>query len=280
MKRSEKVIEWYSKKTDSIIQKYGPGPIVHFHTGIVKGDLEFADDIEITKEQLRIAQDSLLLEAARFWEAGLYLSNTVLDVGCGLGGGSIFWARNYGARVLALTNVKEHIPIIKRYLKLSGVHSKVKPILSDAYDVKLEAPVNAIVAVESICYLHRGRWLDRMSGVLRQNGRVFIGDSFTTHDHVRSLIDEYWMTRIGTLEEYITVAEKSGFEFDGMLDITKDTKRFWDLSIRHSMQRLDNHHITEPERRGLIRSVDFQTKLAEAWEKGELLCGLLRFVRV
>ena len=44
----------------------------------------------------------MLSDAAEVWDAPQSLSGEILDVGCGLGGGSIFWAQEFGARVTAV----------------------------------------------------------------------------------------------------------------------------------------------------------------------------------
>ena len=63
----------------------------------------------------------MLRHAAEVWDASARLSGKILDVGCGLGGGSIFWAEEFGAQVTALTCVPSHADHIDRFAAQAGV---------------------------------------------------------------------------------------------------------------------------------------------------------------
>src|SRR5689334_6011189 len=99
----KEVVAYYEGKTQAILHRYGPGPRVHYHTGL-------ADDIPgacASSRELRthllISQEQMLWYAAELWDAETRLRGKVLDVGCGLGGGAIFWAEEFGAQVTAAT---------------------------------------------------------------------------------------------------------------------------------------------------------------------------------
>jgi cyclopropane fatty-acyl-phospholipid synthase-like methyltransferase len=106
------VAEFYEMKTDAILNRYGPGPRVHYHTGFFEKppstDVSTAD----LKRQLVESQVSMISHAARTWNAKQNLCGDMLDVGCGLGGGSIYWAEEYRANVTAVTNVPIHLELI------------------------------------------------------------------------------------------------------------------------------------------------------------------------
>src|SRR5690348_12412063 len=102
------VVAWYEQKTRFLLDKYGPGPRVHYHTGLVSPETKPATDLDALRRQIVASQEALLRHAARIWQADRHLCGDVLDVGCGLGGGSIFWAQEYAARVTALTPVPSH----------------------------------------------------------------------------------------------------------------------------------------------------------------------------
>ena len=57
----------------------------------------------------------------RVWDASESLTGEILDVGCGLGGGSIFWAQEFGARVTAVTCVPFHAGHVARFAVEAGV---------------------------------------------------------------------------------------------------------------------------------------------------------------
>lgn len=272
------VVAWYERKTESILRKYGPGPLVHFHTGIVEPETAPAPDFEGLRLQLTQSQEKLLLEASQFWEAKRHLHGVVLDVGCGLGGSSIFFAQEYGAHVFALTNVPGHLKYIVKFAAQAGVAEKVTPILGDAHMVPGDHIFDAAVAIESSCYLYRESWFHHLSQRVQPDGHVFIADCFVRNDEIRKPFDSYWLTRIGTLNEYISAARGAGFKMEGLLDLTSRTALFWEFSILYSRCLLTTIKVHMQEEQRLKRSIKWQTQFLPMWKDGKIMYALLRLV--
>src|SRR4051794_37622914 len=97
------VVEWYERKTEFWLEKYGPGPRIHYHTGLVDPAEPASDDTKALRKQLFASQEAMLRRACDVWEADRTMRGDLVDVGCGLGGSSIFFAQEFGARVTALT---------------------------------------------------------------------------------------------------------------------------------------------------------------------------------
>jgi tocopherol O-methyltransferase len=102
------VIAYFHQKTQSILTRYGPGPRVHYHTGLVDDAPSEGASIPILRRALVDGQELMLRRAADVWDAPKELSGEILDVGCGLGGGSIIWAKEFGEQVTAVTCVPSH----------------------------------------------------------------------------------------------------------------------------------------------------------------------------
>ena len=102
------IVAYFDSKTQSILKRYGPGPRVHYHTGII--DVPPPPDVSapMLRDRLVAGQERMLRHAAEVWGASANLSGQILDVGCGLGGGAIYWAQEFGAQVTALTCVPSH----------------------------------------------------------------------------------------------------------------------------------------------------------------------------
>ncbi len=275
---NDDVVAWYERKTESIIRKYGPGPRIHFHTGLVDQNTKPAPDIHGLKRQLVQSQEDLLHEAARFWEAKSHLCGTILDVGCGLGGSSIFLAQEYGAFVHALTNVPGHVPWISLFSNQAGVAERVKPVLGDACAIPGNQIYDAAMAIESSCYLDRAAWFRHLINRVHTGGHLFIADCFTSSDEVSRPFDRYWLTQIGSIREYMSTAEGVGFKVEGLLDLTSRTSRFWELSILYSRRLLRDFDESEQEADRLRRSIKWQIQLLDIWNSGKIMCALLRFV--
>jgi len=227
----KQLVSYYDGKTRSILQRYGPGPRVHYHTGIVDDPVSPDLSIQELRQSLVTGQERLLYHGAEVWAAPSTLCGDVLDVGCGLGGGAIFWAQEFGARVTAVTCVASHVDWVARFAAEAGVRERVRPLLCDAGEVPGESRFDAAVAVDSSGYLPRGPWLRRVGSLLRPGGHVFIVDCFLGRPEYEEPFNLYWHTRIGTVEEYLTAAGNAGLRLDGIDDITRRTEHFWTTTV-------------------------------------------------
>ncbi|HZI14157.1 MAG TPA: methyltransferase domain-containing protein, partial [Myxococcus sp.] len=155
----------------------------------------------------------------------------VLDVGCGLGGGSLYWAAQHHARVTAVTNVPEHAEQVQRFADVEGLGSRVKPLVCDALAVPGRACFDAVVAVESACYLPRVEWFRRVRALLKPRGVVAIADVFLGRPEEAAPFDRYWRTRIGTVAEYLAAADAAGLELETRDDVSARVVGFWSLTL-------------------------------------------------
>lgn len=227
----EDVVTYYDSKTRSILERYGPGPRVHYHTGLVD-DLTLPDlSTEELRRRLVASQERMLYQAASFWNASSTLCGDILDVGCGLGGGAIFWAQEFGARVTAVTCVASHVDWVTRFAAQAGVASRVQPLLCDALAVPGESCFDAAVAVDSSCHLSRKEWFRRLSSLLRPGGRAFIIDCFLARSEYEKPFNRYWHTRIGTMAEYLAAAREASLEPELVEDISHRAEHFWTMTL-------------------------------------------------
>ncbi len=225
------LVNYYENKTASIIQRYGPGPRVHYHTGLVDELPSAGLSTPDLRQWLVNAQERLLYHAANVWDAGSTLCGDILDVGCGLGGGAIFWAQEFGALVTAVTCIPSHVDLVKRFAAQAGVQSQVQPLLCEALAVPGKSRFDAAVAVDSSCHLARREWFRRLASVLRPGGRVFILDCFLGRPEFEEPFNTYWHTRIGTTAEYLGSARNEGFRLFSVHDLSRRVKHFWTATL-------------------------------------------------
>lgn len=275
---SRPIIEWYRRKTSHLREKFGPGPRIHFHVGVFDG-IEPADegDAESCRRRLVASQEALLRLAADVWDAPRSLSREVLDVGCGLGGGSIFWAAEHGASVTAVTDVPEHAALVAELARDAGVEARLQALVADACAIKSHMRFNAAVAVESSCYLPRRTWFMHLSGLLQKGGHVCIEDSFSDDPSFAGRFDAYWRTRIGTRREYISAAVEAGFTLDRDEDITERVVEFWRQGVVYMELVRRRGLVDEAEQRRLARSIEWQSDCIQAWQERRVETRLLRF---
>lgn len=113
----QEVAAYYERKTQAILQRYGPGPRVHYHAGLVDEPEPPGTSVSVLRQRLVAAQERMLHYLADVWRIQSIPCGDILDVGCGLGGGAIFWAQEFDARVTAIT-------IAPRRLSISRPHGR------------------------------------------------------------------------------------------------------------------------------------------------------------
>jgi cyclopropane fatty-acyl-phospholipid synthase-like methyltransferase len=229
----EDVKKYYGGRTEHILKRYGPGPRVHYHAGLVD-ELEDLDvPAHILRRRLVDSQERILAHAAEIWRAASNLSGDVLDVGCGLGGGSLFWAQEFGARVTAVTCVPEHAKLVEQFADRVGVGSRVRPLVSDVLKLEGRNCFDAAVSVDASCHLPRREWFRRLVTLLRPGGRVFISDCFLGRRVNRDYEDSfnnYWHTKIGTIAEYYAAAREAGLEPNVVEDLSSRVTDFFSIT--------------------------------------------------
>lgn len=274
--------QYYDDKTAKLVRKYGPGPRIHYHVGYYPSSEtpRHAPDAtpDAIRRSIRLHQEGLLRYAAKIWGAEHRLSGKILDVGCGLGGGSLFWAQEYGADVTAVTNAPEHAPIVGGFARECGVGGKVRTLVCDANRLDLDGPYDAAVAVESSGYFDRPRWFERLARVLRPGGSVCIEDVFTARPHGADVWAEYFYTKPATVQDYAEAARSAGFELVDEVDATPETAPFWDESAAWTKAVLDSDNsLSAVERRQLRISLLANQAQGAEWRAGGLRLGFLRF---
>lgn len=209
----EIVRDWYGGRTEHILERYGgDAPRVHYHTGLVD-QLPDTEDVDELKRALRQAQVRLLEVAAKEWQIDRFRGGNILDSGCGLGGGSIYWAEEYGCTVTGVSLVQEHLDLVRRYASDLGLAKRIDTLRCDVHEIHAEPhqkhKYDAVIAIDSSCYMDLARWFGALRQVLLPGGRVFIADGFVGPAANRSLVaevDDYFKTKMVRPTDYLAVS--------------------------------------------------------------------------
>lgn len=276
------VVNYYQEKTRSILRKYGPGPRVHYHMGVLADDVTPALNQALLQRQLTQSQDDMMATAAAFWDVPHMKGKRILDVGAGLGGASLWMAQHKQATVHSLVQFGDHAQIIRSFAKLTGLSKQVTPVQGDAhtYTPIDQQPYDAIMALESPCYFDRHAWFRHLDTILAPGGTIWVEDALLGPNppaDARPVFDKYWKTRVGSASDYLEAAEAAGFE-GRHLDLTDQTAAFWKLSaawIEHELQRTRRESV----RQKLQRSYDSAMFHYDYWCKHHYQIGLFAFSR-
>jgi len=260
MSTLQEVSDFYEQKTQAVLRRFGPGPRVHYRTGFVDGAVETTTISEL-RSQLVQGQERVLHHAGELWELRRITFRDVLDAGCGLGGGAIFWAQQFGAHVTAATIVPSHVELVRKFATQGGVERLVRPILCDALTVPGENCFDAALALDSSDTFPRAPWFRRLADLLRPHGHIFIYDCFLENCEYADPINRHWCSQIGTFDEYTGAAREAGFRLEHFEDVSHRTREFWTLTIA----------LYEAEKREGILSPWERTRFEEALEVHALM---------
>jgi SAM-dependent methyltransferase len=169
------VIGYYTAKTASIMDRYGPGPRFHFHLGLLPGSpptLGNADDI---RDVIVAGKGDYLKLCEQVWDASKILNGRLIDIGCGLGGPSIFWAQRHRVHFTAVTIVIEHARVVREFAERAGVGDRLEPLVADFTALRGAGTFDVATSNEAICYMDRDLVFARASELLPVGGCLHRG---------------------------------------------------------------------------------------------------------
>jgi tocopherol O-methyltransferase len=275
-------VVYYERKTQEILRRYGPGPRVHYHTGLIDEPPAPGASIERLRHELIAAQEHTLQHASDIWDAPSHLCGDVLDVGCGLGGGAIFWAQEFGARVTGVTIAPSHIDLVRAFAKHAGVGSRVQVRLCDALAMPGEACFDSAVAIDSAVALPRSSWFRRLEQLLRPGGRVFIFDCFlgrSEYSEYAEPFNGHWCSQIGTVEEYVAAARGAGFALTTVEDVSQRAVHFWTRTLAVMSMEAEAGTASAAEAARLDQSLRLHALVRRGLLDGGLRHAFLSFAR-
>lgn len=230
----------------------------HIHHGLWSGS-----------ESPRVAAQQLTERVAR--EAGICRGDRVVDIGCGMGGSSIYLARELQCDVTGITLS----PVQRRWAalasRLSGTARRTRFLCHDAETVQLP-PESFDVAWSIECTEHlfdKPAFFQRMSDWLRPGGKVAIcawlaGDEpldAVGRQKVYDVCEGFFCPSLGTAQDYCRWLSAAGLAVSEVFDWTDRVARTWEI-CRDRVQRTAMHRVARLLDRGqLIFLNRFQTIL-------------------
>jgi len=273
------IVAYYEPKTQDLLRRYGPGPRLHYHTGIIDEPGPLDISLSALRKEIVAAQERVLHHAAKIWQAQSTLCGEVVDVGCGLGGGALFWAQEFGAQVTAVTCVPSQVEWVARFAAQAGVASRVHPLLCDALEIPGENRFDTAVAVDSCCHIPRQALFDRLATLLRPGGRVFVTDCFLVRPEYEELFNRHWHVRIGTMEEYRTAARQAGLREESVEEISPRVEYFWAMTHALIQAEARGKKLTAPEGAKFTEALQAHALVRQGLADGGYRYALMSFCK-
>jgi len=192
------------------------------------------------------AQIDLIEELLNWSEvANLEFKGEILDVGCGIGGSSLYLAQKFPAsQVTGITLSPVQANRAKARAEEFGLQSRTKFQVADALSMPFESDrFDLIWSLESGEHMpDKSKFLAECLRVLKPNGKLIFATwchretaskplNINEKQHLQRIYDVYCLPFVISLSEYEAIARDLGFQDIRTVDWSKEVAPFWDRVI-------------------------------------------------
>lgn len=165
---------------------------------------------------------------------GIGKDDHVLDAGCGVGGSSIYLAKNTGCKATGITLSKKQTKTAADFAIREGVGERTDFKQQDFSDTNFpDKTFTAAWAMESMCHADpKEGFFKEMARVLQSGGRLCISDFFKTSSYpieqdkdMLMMFHGWAVPDILSLDEIKAIADAAGFDMLAEKDQTKAIKK-------------------------------------------------------
>lgn len=169
--------------------------------------------------------------AILYQKAAIQAQDRVLDAGCGIGGSSIWMAREHGNHVTGITISAKQAAYARQHAQRHRVSEQVNFEVADFCATPFpDESFDAVWALESSCHaLNKADFLAEAWRVLRKGGRLVVCDGFLLQ---REFDDRQWQAVVACL---------NGWAVPNLCDRTE----FSDLLSAQGFSQIICHDITQ-----------------------------------
>jgi len=182
---------------------------------------------------------SLLNKNQKLYElANIQATDYVLDAGCGIGGSSIWMAKNHGNQLKAITISSKQTYYAANHAKRHGVADKVDFEVSDFCQTPYADETFDIVwGLESVCHaLNKADFIREAFRILKKGGRLVVCDGFITS---RDVADENWQAVVDCFDGWAVPNLCLRDEFEQLLTEQKFTQVKYEDITEQTMASAD-----------------------------------------
>ncbi|NLG18080.1 MAG: methyltransferase domain-containing protein [Fibrobacter sp.] len=237
MKWTKKNIIDYYLQNEFAYKLWGP----NMHYGFWEKDVK-------TQRQASLRFNEVMAKTA-----AITSDDHVLDAGCGVGGASIFLAKTIGCKSTGITITPRQVDLAYKNAKKAGVSHLVEFKEMDYMHTTFPDNTFSVVwGLESICYAEpKIDFIKEAFRVLKDNGRLIIGDGFASRDHyegkdawlMKRWMDGWIVNNLETPEKFISFSREAGFRESAYRDVTEYVKKTSRIMLYTSLPFLPLHLI-------------------------------------
>lgn len=213
-----RVAEYYEETTrDSYLVWAGAALGLHLGLDAEAGDAPSAGLREALDRSI-LAMNALLAD-----RASIGAGTRVFDAGCGVGGSSIWLAKERGARVVGMTIEPGQVELARRFARERGVESFVEIERGDfAAAGRPNGSFDVVWNLESLCHVHdAGAYLQSARELLAEGGRFVCADFFRGRGgrDCDAMCEGWVLPALRSPSEIAFALERAGFAEVEVLDL-------------------------------------------------------------
>ncbi|QDT41899.1 Demethylrebeccamycin-D-glucose O-methyltransferase [Gimesia alba] len=252
----------------------------HIHHGLWDEHSNAALELSDYEKTSAIAQQKLTETLAEFID--VQPDESLLDVGCGMGGSSIHLAKTFGCQVTGITLS----PVQKRWASLEsrwrGQRHNTQFLCQDAETA--EFPPESFDVIWSIeCTEHlfdKQAFFHKAASWLRPGGRMVIcawlaGDQLESEDAIQQVYDVcegFFCPSLGSAEDYQSWMENGGLEFQEYHNWTNRVSQTWEI-CQQRVQKTGVRWLARLIDRDTVMFLDRFETILKAYETGAMQYG-------
>lgn len=188
------------------------------------------------KESKEEAQENLIRFLAE--KANVRKSSKILDVGCGIGGTSIYLAKNFGAHTTGITISPVQVAMAEKQAKRQHANSTFSVMDAERMNFSESFDVLWIVGVLTH-FIDQEDFIKRAAKFLNKRSKFVLGDWMVAEDitdterkkFVQPVLHGMLMPNSYSINTYLEWFIKCGYRIVYAEDITVKTIKTWDVAL-------------------------------------------------